>query len=205
MPTGYTADIAKGITFEQFALSCARAFGALVEMRDDPKDAPIPKELKASDYNAKEAAKAIEEMRQIQSITPEACEAKAVKEYNEAIAYHKKAIKEQQDLKEKYEAMLIKAKAYQPPTKDHEGIKEFMVSQIEESIAWDCDNKDYHLKAIRNTTKQTGNQWRVNKLAELKQRAQTNQTAQDAENDRVKSRNKWLRDLRASIATVNNL
>jgi hypothetical protein len=45
MPTGYTAPIADGMTFEQFALGCARAFGALVTMRDEPSDAPIPERL----------------------------------------------------------------------------------------------------------------------------------------------------------------
>ena len=51
MPTGYTAKIADGQTFEEFILSCARAFGALVEMRDEPADAPIPEEFKPSAYH----------------------------------------------------------------------------------------------------------------------------------------------------------
>ena len=42
MPTGYTAGILEGETFEQYALQCAKAFGALVMMRDEPSDAPIP-------------------------------------------------------------------------------------------------------------------------------------------------------------------
>ena len=43
MPTGYTADIQDGkiTTLREYALSCARAFGALIMMRDDPHDAPI--------------------------------------------------------------------------------------------------------------------------------------------------------------------
>jgi hypothetical protein len=32
MPTGYTSAIADGIEFKDFALRCARAFGALVEL-----------------------------------------------------------------------------------------------------------------------------------------------------------------------------
>lgn len=63
MPTGYTVGIADGkiTTFEQYAMTCARAFGALVMMRDDPFDAPIPEEIKVADYyvtNAKEKSEA---------------------------------------------------------------------------------------------------------------------------------------------------
>lgn len=57
MPTGYTWDIKDEITFEQFIMNCARAFGALVEMRDEPRDKKIPDELKPSDYHNKELSK----------------------------------------------------------------------------------------------------------------------------------------------------
>jgi len=60
MPTGYTYPVVEGkITeFSDFALSCARAFGALITMRDDPHDTPIPETFEPSDYNAKKLAEA---------------------------------------------------------------------------------------------------------------------------------------------------
>lgn len=50
MPTGYTYPVCEGkITeFPDFALSCARAFGALISMREEPMDAPLPDEIAAS-------------------------------------------------------------------------------------------------------------------------------------------------------------
>ena len=36
MPTGYTDKIKDGITFKEYAMGCARAFGALITMRDNP-------------------------------------------------------------------------------------------------------------------------------------------------------------------------
>lgn len=62
MPTGYTAAIADGIDFKTYALSCARAFGALVEMRDEPANAPIPEEFKPSSYYVTSLASAREEV-----------------------------------------------------------------------------------------------------------------------------------------------
>lgn len=45
MPTGYTAAIKYGITFKEFALDCARNFGACISMRDEPRETPIPDEF----------------------------------------------------------------------------------------------------------------------------------------------------------------
>ena len=45
MPTGYTAEILNGEikTFPEFAKKCARAFGAMIHMRDDSLDATYKK------------------------------------------------------------------------------------------------------------------------------------------------------------------
>lgn len=53
MPTAYTADIAKGITFKQYAMNCARAFGALIDLRDKPANCEIPDVVYPSDYHLK--------------------------------------------------------------------------------------------------------------------------------------------------------
>ena len=65
MPTGYTADVADGkITeFTEYALQCARAFGACIMLRDDPVSSEIP-EFEPSDYSAKELAEAEKDLSQ---------------------------------------------------------------------------------------------------------------------------------------------
>ena len=64
MPTGYTASVADGrvTEFAPFALQCARAMGALIMMRDEPHDAPIPERFEASDYYSKSLAEARERL-----------------------------------------------------------------------------------------------------------------------------------------------
>lgn len=62
MPTGYTANVHDGITFEQFVWQCARGMGALVTMRDEPTGAPIPERFEPSDYNAKRLQEAKDEL-----------------------------------------------------------------------------------------------------------------------------------------------
>lgn len=42
MPTGYTCEIENGMSFEQFALRCARGLAYLTSMQEESLDAPIP-------------------------------------------------------------------------------------------------------------------------------------------------------------------
>jgi hypothetical protein len=61
--TGYVHHmVEKNQTFPQFAMSCARAFGALIEMRDEGMDAKIPDEIKPEPYHKKAAAEARKEL-----------------------------------------------------------------------------------------------------------------------------------------------
>ena len=71
MPTGYTAAIKDGISFNEYALSCARAFGALIMMRDEPADAPIPDEFKPSDYHFKKIEEAKAELARLRAMSPD--------------------------------------------------------------------------------------------------------------------------------------
>ena len=87
MPTGYTLDLydVKDITFEEFALRCARAFGALISMRDEPIDAPIPERFEPSDYHLKELEKAKKRLKEVKKWNEETAEQEAVRAYQEAL------------------------------------------------------------------------------------------------------------------------
>lgn len=75
MATGYTHPVAEGTVtdFATFALDCARAFGALITIRDDPPGTPIPDEFTPSTWNAeaKEGAEArLAELMALPGMTP---------------------------------------------------------------------------------------------------------------------------------------
>jgi hypothetical protein len=71
--TGYVHHmVEKNQTFPQFAMSCARAFGALVEMRDEGMDAKIPDEIKPEPYHKKAAAEARKELVAFEAMTEDA-------------------------------------------------------------------------------------------------------------------------------------
>jgi hypothetical protein len=139
MPSGYTAKIAEGITFKQFALSCARAFGALIMMRDDPMDTKIPDEIKPDDYHLKRKKELLKEWNEIENKSQKALQKIVDSNFEDAMKRYNKRKSDADELKAKYEKMLKEAKDWTPPTADHIGLKDFMIEQIESSIKWDCN------------------------------------------------------------------
>ena len=153
MPTGYTSDIGeKNISFENFIMQCARAFGACIEMRDDPTDKPIPEEFKPSEYHSKQNQKYQKELEQVKSLSKKACQGQAEKEYQNQIKEHEEIIQEKKNLREKYDTMLKKVRAWIPPSDDHIELKKFMIEQINTSIDFDCNLKYYESSNLKCLT-----------------------------------------------------
>lgn len=140
MPTGYTECIKDGVTFKQFTLRCARAMGALITMRDEPLDAPIPDKFEPSPYHVEQLALAQQRMAELNALTTKELAVAAEKAYVEDYAAWRKEEFANLKLKDQYVEMLNQVKAWTPPTPNHQGLKDFMQQQIEQSIQWDCDN-----------------------------------------------------------------
>lgn len=197
MPTGYTEAIKDGISFKQYALSCARAFGALVMMRDEPADEPIPDEFKPSDYHVKALAESEEKLRVFQSLSEEDCQQEMEKERLKLIDSARKQIYENNDLLQKYNAMLRKAKAYCPPSPDHVEFKKFMIDQIEQSIKFDCSG-NYYTNELKKLPANVG-EWKKSKIDKLMWDISYHTKENEEEINRTNSRNIWIKKLRESL------
>lgn len=196
MPTGYTAAIAEGITFKDFVMQCARNFGALIDMREDPIDAKIPNKFEPSSYY-KDKVKEIEaDIANLMLMSIAQAAIKATEEYEEAINIHIKGIKKNNDLLYKYNKMLSKVKAWNPPTVDHINLKEFMINQIEESIKYDCDNSYYE---NNNPILHSGDIWKVNRINKLTKDLNYYQKKYLEEVNSVNEKNIWISQLRKSL------
>lgn len=195
MPTGYTADIKDGITFEQYAMNCARAFGALISMRDESSDNPIPEQFKPSDYHEEALKTAKAELKKLEAMPLSEAVRIAVK-YNESKENQRlKAIAERRSLKEKYQAMLDSAVSWQPPTDDHKDLHKFMVDQIEKSIEYDCSG-DFYAKPEKQLS---GKEWLSQQTERAKENIAYHRKGQAEEIARTDSRNAWLQSLRESL------
>ena len=195
MPTGYTAAIADGVTFEQFALNCARAFGALIDMRDEPSDAPIPERFEPSNYHEKKIAEINDELVRLKEMSQDEAKMVAHQEWRAAEQHRLERLEESRALRAKYEAMLAKVEAWMPPTDEHWRLHEFMIEQIMSSINFDC-NEDYYSKP---TVKLSGVQWRKDRRLMLSKSLDYHHQQHADEVRRAEERTNWVSSLRKSL------
>jgi hypothetical protein len=92
--------------------------------------------------------------------------------------------------------MRSKVADWQPPRTDHQGLKDFMIEQLDQTISFDGKPGDFYLeKAVRVS----GAQWRSDKLQEITRSIEYHTKEQKSEVERVATRNKWVADLRKSL------
>lgn len=196
MPTGYTACIGEGADFQKYVLGCARAFGALITMRDDPSDAPIPDRFEPYDYHAKAVKEAEATLRELDGMPLDEAERRANADYAEATKRNREMIQRNDDLRVKYAAMLKQVAEWQAPTSDHEGLKKFMREQIESSLDFDCSN-EYYLKNA--PTKLTAMEWRSAQVEKARRDITYHSKEHAEEVGRAATRTDWVKALRESL------
>jgi hypothetical protein len=194
MPTGYTAAIADGISFKDFALNCARAFGACVTLGDEPGGGKnIPERFEPSDYHQKAGDKARGELATLDRMTAVERETAAWHQLSDADAAYRQGIAKDKKAGEQYAAMLAKVRAWKPPTDEHVGLKNLMIEQIESSIKWDCGHEE------ARPVKLTGDEWAAGQRNRLQWGIDYHDTEQRAEEKRAAGRTEWVQALRKSL------
>lgn len=197
MPTGYTSRLCDGPqTFEDFAMGCARAFGALVEMRDEDTNAPIPDEFTPSAYHENAVAFAKLELARFKALAVCNAERDAIKEYDAAITAWTKRREENRAIRDRLGAMRRDVREWVPPTPDHAGMKKFMLEQLDTTAEFDGrdwpDSKpqlvsgaDYRLAGIEKALKDIA----------------YHTVEYQKEVERCRERSAWVRALRESLKT----
>ncbi len=198
MPTGYTAPIAEGKidNFPDFAMNCARAFGALVMMRDSPSDAEIPERFEPLDYHPKKIADLRAELVRLEAMT--GADATAERDMLEAkrIAERTNYADRKLEQKERYEAMLVDVRKWVPPTTDHAEMKKFMIQQLEESIDFDCRPSEYMSDPLPSA-----DEWLADAISVAQKDIKYHEEKHREEVERTEGRNEWLSALRDSLKT----
>jgi hypothetical protein len=194
MPTGYTASVCDGevTNFRTFALQCSRAFGAVMHQRDDPQDA-LPQEQPEEDsYYSKALTKAKAELRRLQELTPNEYVPAYNKYYLDAIKSARESREKAKLVKDRLRSMLEATHKWEPPTEDHQGLKEFMLEQIMHTIDFEWDGTPdperelpevWHAKQIEQATKDIA--YYTENLAKSRKR--------------ISEANQWIRDLYKSL------
>lgn len=197
MANVYTNDIVNGISFKEYAMNCARAFGACFELRDLPLgEDKIPLLFEPSDYHLKVKQKTMEEIEKLFTMTIDDCERMAETEWEYAEIRRIKRIADRKKIRKSYDDMLTLVNAWVPPTEEHIALHNFMKTQIEESIRFDCLWDD-GIEEI--TPKLTGHEWRSRKMDELKKSLNYHSDHYDKNCKRAAEKTAWIQALRNSL------
>lgn len=195
MPTGYTADVADGkLTFPQFVWRCARAMGALISMRDCSLTAAVPPQIQGSSYSSERLAETISRQARLDAMSDEEIAVTARKEYEEAMKRHHEVERSRLQTKSNYEKMLADVQAWEPPSSDHQGLKTFMVSQLQESIIFDCSPREQYVPQLLSPE-----EWRHAEQHSINEdiRYYTKHVTDEAKH--YQEVNRWVADLRTSV------
>lgn len=199
MPTGYTAKLYEGEeqTFEDFALSCARAFGAAILMRDDDSSKPMTIEALTddSDYHVKSIRHAKAELIRLKGLTPEEVASETHNAYLERVEFEERYKSERLAMRARYEAMLEKVRAWEPPSEEHVEFRMFMINQLEGSIDFDTSGADKQ----RDPEQQTPEQWLADRIAHQEKTIERSTEEEAKRIERNEGRIRWVNQLRESV------
>jgi hypothetical protein len=189
MPTGYTSKVADGTLtdFTEYAKKCASAFiGDKLE-----KD----KKYVAEDYHETEMQKARQELDEFLRLSDDGKYQMYISEQEQKRKFAEESIKESDEVKARYLAMLEKAKAFKAPSPKHEDFAKFLVQQLEDSISRDCDT-DYYEDLLEA---QPFDEWREGKLRKLLWEADYHTREYTKVVKRAEETNKWASQLREAL------
>ena len=203
MPTGYTSEIIDGkiTTFPDFAILCMKAFGATIHMRDEPLSKKYEPRV-PSDYYANEMRRAEYNIELAKTISDNELITNTKIKLQESKKYHLDSILKNTKNKIKLKSILKEAIKWNPPTKEHERIKTFMIEQIEMTLKSDCDDS-YHNDGLAKIENELSNINAKNLREELILNAEKDYQYYLGENNkeikRCEDSNKWVDDLIESL------
>jgi hypothetical protein len=203
MATGYTHPILEGkiTNFKDYAKLCMRAFGATMHMRDDSFDVEYVKR-EPSQYHINSLKSWQETLSELSSMSDEEFMEKRRKEIQDDIDYHQKKIIECESNVLKLNSILADVQAWEPPTKEHEGIKKFMIEQITETLRFDGDSR-YHVLEIKKKHELLENinpsQVKIDYIEDAKRSIQYHMSNHNDEIKRAEDSNKWVETLLNSL------
>lgn len=199
MPTGYTDEVANGniSDFSAFAMRCSRAFGALVDMRDDSLNEEIPLVIEPDVSYYEDQLKNLRlQFAELMRITGEEAEKRAHDDWVESVKLRDKCFANVAEIKKRYESMLEQVEKWEPPTNNHKGLKSFMINQLKDSIEYDCNCSDEYYPI---PVKLTGADWLEDQVASVIRSIETYTENRNFAIKRAADSTLWLQQLRNSL------
>lgn len=191
MTTAYTDILINNpnTTFTAFALRCARAFGACVELHDVSLDAPPPDEVKPDTWLQERLEEAETELAAWEAMSLSDAESVCTREYRESCAHREEWRRRVERENATIYAMLAKVETWNPPSEEHRELKKFMMEQLRMSI------RQPPSKPPRQPTAE----WLADRIRYAADTVKWRHETWAKEQARAVRATKWLRELRASL------
>lgn len=193
MPTGYTHIFSdRSPTFREYALLCARAFGACIMQRDEAMSEP-PKHREEAAFYQENVDRDARELDRFLSLSEEDqwAEMRAVADRDRK--GRSELRQRRHALRARYEAALAEVLAWVPPTAEHEKFRDFMADQLKTSVDFDCSDSEYcdpdRVTVVSPATH----------LEHLKARLDYSIKYRDEERERCNQANAWIDALYAAL------
>lgn len=185
----------EGQSFEEFAMQCARNFGACVTMRDDPMDAKIPTAFKPSNYFDKRLDNAKRTVRRLEAMSKVEREKFGEKEKAKSIAAYRKMLREDREENARLVEMQSQVEKWNPPTADHIGLRVFMLEQIKVSM----NDTAYFEGELSKEEQRPAIDFWVQALSWTKRDVEFTKEERRKEIERCNGRTNWVQTLRNSL------
>lgn len=195
MATGYTASILEGCSFPEFIWRCAKAFGANISMRDEASDKRVMR-YTVNSFHRECVFRAEKGLALF-----EAMDMNEARRRFENLKRKYRAHLEQRNAEWRKKLLLYKKMRacvveWTPPSPDHDGLKDFMIKQIDESIAHDCVELS---PADDGDTCETAEDWLKSEIAEYRTDIEYHTSQHLANVEHVAKLNTWNDLLVASV------
>lgn len=195
MPTVYTAWIEDGTikTAQEFLMLCAREFCACASMLGEPLSKQIPEKFDP-DYKwyAEQLEKERKRLERLRKMSLDEVRIYREEKRKEEISDAERAKECEEKILSKYKDVLSQVAAWNPPTPEHNRLKEFAIGQITMCLP---DLSIYTEKP--NSV--TDEQWIKDNIESCKESIARYKEKIEAEIERAKSRTAWVKALRDSF------
>jgi hypothetical protein len=165
--------------------------GALVMMRDEPFDAPVPEQFEPdTKFHDEKLAAARDALEAAAVMTDTEGEERSAVTFNKAMAEHVAYLSDEAERMRRCKAMLERVEAWHT---EAEGLREFMLDQLRRSIG---DGRPYD---IPPPIRLTGAAWRAAQMESASRDIAYHEVERSKVIARTEDRNRWLAALRASL------
>lgn len=191
--------IDKNQTFEQFVWTCARAFGALVMMRDESLGTKIDIEslTKPSDHYVESIKEYSEKINLLENMTDAEKSIHGQQKIASQLEYARSQIGSDKEERSKIEDMIKQVIIWESPSDEHDGLKTFMLEQLTESIKYNLD--EYYQEQIDRLTTMNPIDYYNQELEGAKNSLAYYEKAYTEELERCRTRKDWLIKLIESV------